>query len=417
MYEPPHLPRSTRLAAPALLLALVACAADPAPPRYEPYVPEPGTPESIAYEVGGTRYLGAADPSETTSAGAVTTFTFDPADGPVCMRGAPFRASVRETESEDLLIFLQGGGACWSDFCLAITTAPPGIPATDLLRADEANPLAGWDVLYVPYCDGSLFAGDRDVDEDGDGAPDRLHHGLANLSAALTQAALRFPAPRRVVLAGSSGGGFGTILAAYLVRYVYPGVPIDVLDDAGIGVARGDADPSFVSRLIDEFGARDLVPADCAGCVSDGHITGLVRYLLDRDPQLRVAAISSWYDYVIAQVFLESAPEAFQAALERETTELHDAHPDRYRRFLYDGEAHTALLGDVTGIVGRDLGSVELPPNASMLLARVQIESMYTLAIDEVVLAAWIAAMLERDDAGWRDLTAPPGTPPPLASP
>lgn len=397
----------------SMAIAAVGCA-DPGPPRYQPYVPEPGTPEAIAYEAGITRHLGAAVPTEETSVGNVTTFTFDPEDGPMCMRGAQFRASVRETESDDLLIFLQGGGACWSDFCLAITAAPPGIPGTDLLRDRPENPLSGWDVLYVPYCDGSLFAGARDVDEDGDGAPDRFHRGLANLSAALSIGALRFPSPRRVVLAGSSGGGFGTILAAYLVRYVYPGVPIDVLNDAGIGVARAD-DPAFVARLVDEFGARDFIPEECDGCLDDGHITELVRYLLDRDPQVRVAAITSWYDYVVAQVFLMSTPEAFRDALDAETTALHDAHPDRYRRFVFDGEAHTALLGDVTGIVGRDLGSVELPPGAATLLSRVEISSMYERTIDGVTLATWVGAMVSDDDDAWRELLEQAGDPPPLA--
>lgn len=403
--------RILRVAATAALM--LGCVE--APQRYSPYEPEPGTPEAIAYEGGLTRHLGAALPREEAErAGGVTTFTFDPADGPVCMRGAAFRASIRETESEDLLIFLQGGGACWSDFCLAVTTAPAGIPRTDLLRNDPENPLGGWDVLYVPYCDGSLFAGERDVDEDGDGEPDRFHRGLANLSAALSVAALRFPSPRRIVLAGSSGGGFGTILAAYLVRYVYPGVPIDVLNDAGLGVARGD-DPAFVGRIIDDFGARDFIPNDCEGCIDDGHITELVRHLLDRDPQVRVAAISSWYDYIISQVFLMSTPDAFRDALDAETTALHEAHPERYRRFIFDGEAHTALLGNVSGIVGSDLGSVELPADAATLLSRVEIASMYERSIDGVTLASWIGAMVSQGDA-WRDLVEPAGDPPPLVS-
>ncbi|UJR84598.1 pectinacetylesterase family protein [Sandaracinus amylolyticus] len=391
-------------------LALGGCEAEQ-PPLFVAYVPDEGTPERIAYDRGLTRYLGAARPVETTSDGDSTTFTFDPESGPMCMRGREFRASVRETESEDLLVFLQGGGACWSAFCLAVTTAPAGIPPTDLLRDEERNPLAGWDVLYVPYCDGSLFAGDNEIDEDGDGAADRFHHGLANLSAALTMGHQRFPSPRRVVLAGSSGGGYGTILAAFLVRYVYPDVPIFVIDDAGLGVARA-GDTEFLDTLIDEFGARDFLPPDCTDCTSDGHIIGLVRYLLDRDPNLHVAAISSWYDFVISEVFLMSTPVEFSAAVEAETGALHEAHPDRYRRFLYDGRAHTALLGDVTGIVGRDLGSVELPAGGVSQLGRIEIMSMHDVSVEDVVLADWVGAMVEGDSEQWRDLVAPRGEPP-----
>jgi hypothetical protein len=389
-------------------LALVGCGESPA--RFAPYEPEPDTPARIAWEAGITRYLGqtpAASESETGT--DTTTLRFDPADGPMCMRGATFGASVRETDSEDLLIFLQGGGACWSAFCLAVTAAPDGIPRTDLLRREERNPLNGWDALYVPYCDGSLFAGDRDVDEDGDGAPDRFHRGLANLSAALSVGHERFPRPRRIVLAGSSGGGYGTILAAFLVRYVWPDVRLDVLNDAGIGVARDD-EPSYLDTLIDDFGAREFIPADCPECTARGHIVGLVRYLLDRDPDLRVAAISSWNDYVISEVFLGTTPAAFQVALERETTALHQAHPTRYRRFFYAGAAHTALLGDVTGITGTDFGAVELPPDAASLLAGIEIASMHDVRVNDVSLATWVRAMID-DDPAWRDRLAPADAP------
>ena len=383
--------RRSRLALLALSFVASGCAAPEEAPLYTPYVPEEGTAERIAYDEGLTRYLGTARPTETrTLMDGTVSYAFDPADGPVCMRGAVYRTSVRDTESEDLLIFLQGGGACWSDFCLAVTGAPAGIPATDLLRDAETNPLSGWDVLYLPYCDGSLFAGDNEVDEDGDGAADRLHHGLANLSAALTMGHQHFPTPRRIVLAGSSGGAYGTILAAFLVRYVYPGVPIDVLNDAGIGLAR-EGDHAFLDRLIDEFGARDFLPDDCAECTADGHITGLVDYLLDRDPDVRVAAISSWYDYVISELFLMETAEEFQAALQSETT---------------------ALLGDPTGIIGRDLGAVELPPNISEALSRLTLESLTTATVNGVTLDVWVRAMIARDDAAWSDLVSEPGTPP-----
>ena len=150
----------------ALTLAL-ACGGDD-DSAFQRYEPEPGTPERVAWEAGITGDLGAWEPTETTVRDAETTYTFDPADGPVCMRGAPFAMGVEERAGDELLIFLQGGGACWSDFCLAVTKAQPRIPDGDLLVERDDNPLRDHDVVYVPYCDGSLFAGDRDVDEDGE---------------------------------------------------------------------------------------------------------------------------------------------------------------------------------------------------------------------------------------------------------
>ncbi|MCB9599175.1 MAG: vtpJ-therm [Sandaracinus sp.] len=389
-----------------VLALLVACAADDDPLRARPPA---DSPARIAFDLGLTEHLGRAEPVETTERNGATTYTFDPADGPVCMRGAPFRTSLRDEPSEDLLIFLQGGGACWSEFCLAVTTAPAGIPDVNVLdKTLPENPFADFDVVYVPYCDGSLFAGSNDLDDDGDGVPERLHHGLENVSAALTMAHRHFPTPRRVVLAGSSGGGFGTILASFLVRYVYPDVPLLVINDAGIGVARGN-DPSFVDGLLDEFNARRFVPVDCPECVGNGHITGFVRYFLDRDPNVRVAAISAWDDFVMGDLFLKLEPAEFRDALRTQSEALHDAYPDRYRRFFFAGRAHTALLGDPTGIVGRDLGSVELPPEALESLAELSLESLPTAHVGDARLETWLRALLADDLSGWTEVLEDPG--------
>ncbi len=397
----------------SLALLVAACGSDD--DRFEPYTPEPGTPEAVAHEAGITTELGAASPSGKTREGPSTTYTFDPADGPVCMRGDPFSMTVQERSGDDLLIFLQGGGACWSDFCLAVTKAQPVVPDNDILLAEERNPAGDFDVVYIPYCDGSLFAGQSDIDEDGDGTADRFHHGLANLSAALSQGYRHFPEPGRIVLAGSSGGGFGTILATFLVRYVYPDVPIYVLNDAGIGVARGD-EPAFVGRLIDDFGARPFIPDDCPDCIADGHVTGLIDYALTRDPNLRVAAISSWYDSVISETFLMLDQPTFAADVDAETSELLAAHPERYRRFLYTGQSHTALLNNVNGVVGNDFSAVEFPPGVLEMLGGLSIESMYSLESEGVLLRDWIAAMLA-EDGSWVDVRPDPGEPPPDPEP
>jgi len=388
------------------LLALAACASDPDPLRARPPA---DSPARIAYDLGLTEHLGRAEPVDTIEREDSITYEFDPADGPVCLRGAPFRAAVRDLPGDELFIFLQGGGACWSEFCLTVTTAPPGIPDVNVLdRALPENPFADFDVLYVPYCDGSLFSGSNDLDDDGDGTPERLHHGLENVSAALTVAHRHFPAPRRVVLAGSSGGGFGTILASFLVRYVYPDAPILVLNDAGLGVARGE-DPAFVDGLLDELNARRFVPPDCPDCVGDGHITGFVRYFLDRDPNVRIAAISSWDDLVIGDLFLNLEPATWRDSLQEETDALHAAHPDRYRRFVYAGRAHTTLLGDPTGIIGRDLNAVEVPPEVLASLGDLELESLETAAIGDLRLETWLRALLAGDLDAWVDTLEAPG--------
>jgi hypothetical protein len=371
-----------------------------------------GGPPTVAEELGVTGYLGATVASETATDGAgVVTTTFDPASGPRCMRGDPFRMATREGAGDDLMVFLQGGGACWSAFCFAITKAPAGLPDIDVLNpALPGLPVADWDVAYLPYCDGSLFAGDAEVDEDGDGATDRWHRGLANLSAGLDVAKETFPHPKRVLLAGSSGGGFGTILAVSLVRHQWPDAEILVFSDSGVGVARGASDAGFLQSLLDEHGSGRFVPPDCPDCLAGGHITPLVSWWLGRDERTRVGVYSSWYDLIIGRVFLQVPPEQFQADVAEQTRLVRDAFPDRYHRLLEDGATHTTLLGDPTGIVGTDLSAVEIPASALTALTSLDIGSLEEGEVAGVRVVDWLAAWIDGEVG--QDLVEPPGAPP-----
>lgn len=373
------------------------------------------TPSQLALEAKRLeldRYLfsGPAPVVEEVD-GDTTTYRVEPGDGPLCMRGGPFRFAVREQASDRVVIFLQGGGACWSEFCLAVNAAPPGIPSVDALdREMEANPLRDWSVVYLPYCDGSLFVGDADVDEDADGQPDRFHRGLHNLSAALRKAHELFPNPKRVLLVGSSAGGFGTIPATILVRATWQSTHIDVFNDSGVGVAKpGDA--GFISGLLDEFNASRFIPDTCPDCVTSGHITPLVEWTLARDADIRIAVFSSYYDSIIADVFLKIAPTLFRDALLSETDRIHAAYPERYRRFFVDGVTHTAMLGDPTGIIGSDLTAIELPPNSGDLLTKVKIGGLDVTKSGETLVGDWLKAFVT-DDPAWVERVETPGPPP-----
>jgi hypothetical protein len=183
---------------------------------------------------GLTKYIGAAKPaSMQKGSNGETQYTFDINDGPRCLRGAAYAMSTRDQGSDSLLIYLQGGGSCSSAVCQATTTAGPQIPAGGITSATDAqNPVAKWNVVYVPYCDGSLHIGDKDHETEN---PPRYHHGLRNLSAALDVGVASFPHPKRILLSGSSAGGLGTIWASVIVRLLYPEATLFTFNDSGVG--------------------------------------------------------------------------------------------------------------------------------------------------------------------------------------
>ncbi|MBW2189456.1 MAG: hypothetical protein JRG93_07670, partial [Deltaproteobacteria bacterium] len=115
------------------------------------------------YEQGLTKYVGEfapeGDPTFDEENG-IDTFQFavpgDPAAGrrgPLCLRGTEYTVDTREGSSDELVIFLQGGGACWADFCSAFeeTNFLRDVSGGILNPALETNPVADWDVVYLPY--------------------------------------------------------------------------------------------------------------------------------------------------------------------------------------------------------------------------------------------------------------------------
>ncbi len=365
---------------------------------------EQGEP-SLAETLGLTQYVGQIDPIEYSRKGGVTTYTFDPDQGPLCMRGADYTTSVRDSDSDNLLIFLQGGGACWSEFCLAVTGAFEGIPDVEIMNPEfEGNPVADWDMVYLPYCDGSMFVGDAEYDDNIYDNGARYHHGLANLTGAFEVVAQQFPQPKRILLAGSSGGAYGLLLAGPLLRHYYPDTELIMMADSGIGIGR-DGDDAYMQVLLDEFNVQRFIPEDCPLCLDNGHLTGLFAWFLERDANLRIGMYSSWYDGVLAGVFLQIPGSQYADALQAQTDRIHTAYPDRFRRFITDGKQHTSLLADPSGIIGSDLGAVELPEGAlTDLMSNVVLGGLETTRIGEVTMAGWLAALIANDLDAWVDI-------------
>ena len=388
-----------------ILLVMLLLAAGCGEDQVRVDAPTAANPFQEVIDLGITEYLGAAQVASSVEAQGVVTYTFDPASGPVCLKGDPYRIAIRDQGSEDLFIFLQGGGACWSDFCLAITTAPPGIPTLDILNPRKTtNPMRSMSTVYFPYCDGSLFAGTGEHDDDGDGTADRIQHGLQNLSAGLDIAKAQFPNPRRIIFAGSSGGSYGTIVATILVRAQWPGVELLVIQDSGAGIGKPD-DTVFIQQLAGELGFGQWIPASCADCLGNGHVTRLIDWALARDPQLSIAVFTAYEDLVISDIFLNIGGPAYRRAVAEETGWLHQRYPDRYRRFLIDGAQHTALLGNPSALVGTDLGGVILPPEIIGKLATLVIGGIDNTVLGPTSIATWIDAFVHHPD-DWADLTA-----------
>ena len=175
---------------------------------------------------------------------------------------------------------------------------------------------------------------------------------MHNLSAALDVAVNAFPSPRRIVLTGVSGGGFGTSFALPLVRHLYPDVPIELINDSGVGVSRPN-DPDFLRLLQNDWNQSAFIPASCSECIAeDGHFSNYLDWQLDQDPNVRRAFLSYSRDTTIGTFFLAIGADAFEAALFEEVMQMEQSHPDRVRYWIPDGAAHTFLFTGLDNTAG-----------------------------------------------------------------
>jgi hypothetical protein len=325
-------------------------------------------------DAGVDQYMGEFSPaiSEDIGGGWIRhIFDTDGGDGPICIAGTPYTAFTRARNPAKLLVFLQGGGACWQDFyfcnILADSDSPTASPFASGIWVDSfdtgtetiANPLADWSVVYLSYCDGSVFMGDNDVvDANFPFGPVRFHRGLRNVTAGIDLARAEFPHASRILLAGSSAGGVGAAaLAPFLARFAYGNnKKLTVFNDAGPVAINLDEVAAIQARAADwQFG--QFLPASCVDCDDEGQTTKLIDWRLENDTTIREAFYSTDGDATDRFFLNIPTQEQYRELIVTEHGLLNEAYPNRYKRFIRSGDdEHTALqlptfyLGEADGV-------------------------------------------------------------------
>ena len=354
-----------------LVLGLGACDATPVA-EGPPHLAEAARAE--LHQIGLDQFLGKAVIKSEEQHDDVTSVTFDPASGPVCIFGAPYMAHLRKTGSDKLMVFLGGGGACWTGFCSATPEPDTGIVPLAPLRTEiAANPFHDYNVLYLPYCDGSVFSGNNDVP---DPKGERHFHGRQNLSAGLDLLE-RLGPMHTVVVGGVSAGAYGTLAATALVRMLYPSAEMLVYDDSGPWL-QNLSQTADVEARIKDWRFDQMLPPSCTECAGGrGQLDAFMAWLLKNDDQLRVGMLSFYQDAVIGDYFTKLPGDEYKTLLVAETGKLHAAYPDRVRRFMLAGTAHVVTL---------------YWPNLAV--------------VNNVNIHDWTASLVRGDDT-WKDLLEP----------
>lgn len=222
--------------------------------------------------------------------------------GTVCMNGdmAGFGIS-HNPASKDLMIYLEGGGACFNDVCDFSAFNIPFIPPPDGIfnRNNPGNPIKDWSMIYVPYCSGDIHGGDKETEL---GGKVRRFHGYRNIGKYLEQWAPKFADAERVLLTGISAGGFGAGLNAVQVADAFlPGPQMIVIDDSGPPMSNQVIAPCLQHTFREVWGLDQTLLAECGGdCPDeDDFASGTLAHALAKYPELRFGLFSNTADTVI----------------------------------------------------------------------------------------------------------------------
>lgn len=321
-----------------------------------------------------------------------------------------FAFFVQPGASKKILLFMDGGGACW-DALTCIGTPLQGnssysqmvtetVEATEqaggVLDGDNSNnPFKTYTKVFVPYCTGDIHYGSRDTfyqlpPELGGLSWTIKHRGVDNLQATMhmlntsvkkvvktgkgaekknrnQKLLVDFSSAEVVMVTGSSAGGYGATLAfPYVAEQTNPRARMHLISDAAIGVqtqeffddviynARGDSSwgvveglPSWVPAFSDPEAFLSQASAD-----AENFQPLLFRALSDYRPDSKLASITTNFDGVQLGFYGVTRPGVSPVTIATDwytslqTIVNTTAATPNYRFFVEDGEFHTFLADD-----------------------------------------------------------------------
>jgi len=216
-----------------------------------------------------------------------------------CRNGSPAGYFHRKGSENSLLIYLNGGGACADKFfCnlnpvdvnhdLPIEFLSHGTP--DLIagvrtqrqqapeegifkRAEAANPVGKWSMIYVPYCTGDIHSGSRKDVEVPEVPGKQQFTGRLNYEKFLDSFGPTFASSDNVLLTGSSAGGFGSLFNAdYTIEWFKKHgdkAKVKIVSDSGVPFQDKYMPACLQNKWRKYWGLDDILPKECKDCFNE----------------------------------------------------------------------------------------------------------------------------------------------------
>jgi Pectinacetylesterase len=229
-----------------------------------------GPEELAAAEQACQHILPASDgpaPSGPGPAGASEWERIVPGGDCECADVSEFYFFERRADPTKVVLFLEGGGACWDPETCAFTTEDSTTYTWNATNEDRAfrggifnranpdNPFADFTFIFVPYCTGDVHLGN--VTREYSPELTVEHNGFVNGTTALTYLVENYPDATQVVVAGASAGS--------VAAPVYGGLVADLLPDAQVTVVADGSgaypnDPDVNVEILGQWGVFETMP-------------------------------------------------------------------------------------------------------------------------------------------------------------
>jgi hypothetical protein len=283
---------------------------------------------------------------------------------------ATYSFSFRQGTADGLVVFFNGGGACWNDgtcskprlagdrafFSGQDDQQMAGVYKAELLPGDgpakmggifehsnPRNPVRDWSQLFVSYCTGDVHSGSNTAvyNHPETGKPFSIEHrGRDNVQVILQWLRLHVPAPARLLVSGSSAGAYGAATHYTALRELYPKARTVFLGDSGQGVTT----PEF-ERVRNQNWKYQL-PAAVFGATQNAPDAEVVARLAAHFPRDRFAQFTTLHDATQTAFFAQMGPagQACNAWTNTMGSELRrrQALPN-FRSYVAAGNTHTIL--------------------------------------------------------------------------
>jgi Pectinacetylesterase len=265
--------------------------------------------------------------------------------GTGCALGTPYSFFHREgTDPDRLLIYFQGGGACWEwvscsgMFDATVEDTEPFAFRGIFDRAEARNPLRAYSVVFVPYCSGDVHIGEASVSY-GDATRPVGHRGFRNVSAVLDWIGARAFRPRTVVVAGTSAGAYGALFYMRAIARLFPDARLVLLGDSGVPLL------SRNEEVLKTWGASSVMAALWQDENGPRTLLEAYRQAALIGPRVRLAHITSDRDAVQSAFYLISGSPDWRRATYSLLADVKNAVP-AFRSFIVAGADHGLLPVD-----------------------------------------------------------------------